>query len=157
MAEFYAGVGTRLKTPLAERHDIIDPAVVELLRTALDQTIDGYYGRVFQRYDFRDKVRKFFESFDLLLTPTTPTPAFDIGRELPDEFEGANIVSWVAYTYPFNLCGNPAASIPCGFTQTGLPIGLHIVARALHENDIFRAAAAFEAARPWTGRRPPLV
>ena len=157
MAEFYAGVGTRLKTPLAERHDIIDPTVVELLRTALDQTIDGYYGRVFQRYEFRDKVRKFFESFDLLLTPTTPTPAFDIGRELPEEFGGANIVSWVAYTYPFNLCGNPAASIPCGFTQAGLPLGLHIVAQALHENDIFRAAAAFEAARPWTGRRPPLV
>ena len=66
-------------------------------------------------------------------------------------------MSWVAYTYPFNLCGNPAASIPCGFTQAGLPLGLHIVARALHENDIFRAAAAFEAARPWTGRRPPLV
>ena len=66
-------------------------------------------------------------------------------------------MSWVAYTYPFNLCGNPAASIPCGFTQAGLPLGLHIVAQALHENDIFRAAAAFEAARPWTGRRPPLV
>jgi Asp-tRNA(Asn)/Glu-tRNA(Gln) amidotransferase A subunit family amidase len=157
MAEFYAGVGTRLKMPLAERQDIIDPTVVDLLRTALDQTIDGYYGRVFKRYDFRDNVRKFFASFDLLLTPTTPTPAFAIGRELPEEFEGGNIVAWVAYTYPFNLCGNPAASIPCGFTQTGLPVGLQIVARALHENDIFRAAAAFEAVRPWTERRPPLI
>jgi aspartyl-tRNA(Asn)/glutamyl-tRNA(Gln) amidotransferase subunit A len=156
MAEFYAGVGTRLKKPLAERRDIIDPTVVELLRTALDQTIDGYYARVFQRYEFREQVRGFFESYDLLVTPTTPTPAFDIGRELPEEFEGANIVSWVAYTYPFNLCGNPAGSIPCGFTQAGLPIGLHVVARGMREIDIFRAAAAFEAARPWIGRRPPL-
>jgi aspartyl-tRNA(Asn)/glutamyl-tRNA(Gln) amidotransferase subunit A len=154
IAEFYAGVGTRLKVPLAERREIIDPTVVDLLRAALDQTIDGYYSRVFQRYEFRDRVRRFFESFDLLLTPTTPTPAFDIGRELPEEFEGTNIVSWVAYTYPFNLCGNPAASIPCGFTKAGLPIGLQLVARGMHEIDIFRAAAAFEAARPWVGRKP---
>jgi aspartyl-tRNA(Asn)/glutamyl-tRNA(Gln) amidotransferase subunit A len=157
MAEFYAGVGTRLKRPLSEQQDLIDPTVVQLLRNALNQTIDGYYDRVFQRYDFRDKVRKFFGSFDILLTPTTPTAAFDVDRELPEEFEDDNIVSWVAYTYPFNLTGNPAASIPCGFTQAGLPVGLQIVARALHENDIFRAAAAFEAARPWADRTPPQV
>jgi len=154
MAEFYAGVGTRLKEPLTNRRDIIDPTVVELLRTALDQTIDGYYGRVFGRYEFRDRLRNFFGSYDLLLTPTTPTPAFDIGRELPQEFDGSSIVAWVAYTYPFNLCGNPAASIPCGFTEAGLPIGLQIVARAMHEVDIFRAAAAFEVAQPWIDRKP---
>ena len=50
----------------------------------------------------------------------------------------ANIVSWVAYTYPINLCGFPAASIPCGFTQAGPPVGLHIVAKALGETDILR-------------------
>jgi aspartyl-tRNA(Asn)/glutamyl-tRNA(Gln) amidotransferase subunit A len=155
LAEFYAGVGTRLKKPLSEARDLIDPTVVQLLSTALNQTIDGYYGRVFQRYDFRDRVRRFFASFDLLLTPTTPTAAFDVNRELPEEFDGVNIVEWVAYTYPFNLSGNPSASIPCGFTKEGLPVGLQIVARALHENDIFRAAAGFEAARPWAGRVPP--
>ena len=68
----------------------------------------------------------------------------------------ANFVSWVAYTYPINLCGFPAASIPCGFTQAGPPVGLHIVAKALGETDILRAAAAFETARPWADKRPPL-
>jgi aspartyl-tRNA(Asn)/glutamyl-tRNA(Gln) amidotransferase subunit A len=155
MAEFYAGVGTRLKKPLAEHRDIIDPAVVDVLDKALDQTIDAYYGRVFARYEFREKVRQFFERFDLLLTPTTPTPAFDLGRDLPIEFAGENIVGWVAYTYPINLCGLPAASIPCGFTGTGLPVGLHIVSKALHETDVLRAAAAFEAERPWADRKPP--
>jgi Asp-tRNA(Asn)/Glu-tRNA(Gln) amidotransferase A subunit family amidase len=153
MAEFYAGVGTRLKKPLAEHREIIDPAVAGVLENALDQTIEEYYTRVFQRYEFREKVRQFFDRFDLLLTPTTPTPAFDIERNVPIEFEGENIVSWVGYTYPINLCGFPAASVPCGFTDDGLLVGLHIVAPPLHEGDIFRAAA-IEAARPWQHRKP---
>ena len=75
---------------------------------------------------------------------------------MPVELDDANIVSWVAYTYPINLCGFPAASIPCGFSQTGLPVGLHVIAGPLRETDIFRAAAAFEAARPWTQVKPPI-
>jgi Asp-tRNA(Asn)/Glu-tRNA(Gln) amidotransferase A subunit family amidase len=128
-----------------------------VLDKALDQTIDQYYERVFRRYEFREKVRQFFDRFDLLLTPTIPTVAFDLGRDVPKELDGTNIVSWVAYTYPINLCGLPAASIPCGFTQAGLPVGLHIIAKALCETDIFGTAAAFEAARPWANRRPPLA
>jgi Asp-tRNA(Asn)/Glu-tRNA(Gln) amidotransferase A subunit family amidase len=154
MAEFYAGVGTRLKKPLAEHRGMIDPAVAEVLERALDQTIDQYYASVFARYEFREKVRAFFERYDLLMTPTTPTAAFDIGRNLPVEFDGESIVGWVAYTYPVNLCGLPAASLPCGFTRSGLPVGLHIVAKALHETDILCAAAAFEAARPWAQNKP---
>jgi aspartyl-tRNA(Asn)/glutamyl-tRNA(Gln) amidotransferase subunit A len=157
MAEFYAGVGTRLKTVLTEQRELVDPAVAKVLDGALDQTIDEYYRRVFGRYEFREKVRKFFERYDLLMTPTTPVTAFDLGRDVPPELEGANIVSWIAYTYPANLCGLPAASVPCGFTQTGLPAGLQIVGRALGEVDILRAAAAFEAARPWADKRPALA
>lgn len=156
MAEFYAGVGTRLKKTLAEQRELIDPAVAGVLERALDQTIDEYYGRVFARYEFREKVRQFFERYDLLLTPTTPVTAFDLGCDIPPELSGANIVSWVAYTYPFNLCGLPAASIPCGFTPSGLPVGLHLVGKALREVDIFSAAAAFEAARPWASEKPEL-
>jgi aspartyl-tRNA(Asn)/glutamyl-tRNA(Gln) amidotransferase subunit A len=156
MAEFYAGVGTRLQKTLTEQREIIDPAVANVLDKALDQTIDEYYRQVFARYDFREKVRQFFEKFDLLMTPTTPVVAFDLGRDVPPELNGANIVSWVAYTYPFNLCGLPAASVPCGFTQAGLPVGLHVVAKALGETEILRAAASFEAARPWADRKPTL-
>jgi aspartyl-tRNA(Asn)/glutamyl-tRNA(Gln) amidotransferase subunit A len=157
MAEFYAGVGTRLKKPLTEHRDVIDPAVAAVLENALDQTIEEYYRRVFARYEFREQVRRFFERFDLLLTPTLPTPAFDLGRDVPIEFDGENIVAWVAYTYPVNLCGLPAASVPCGFTAGGLPVGLHIVSSALHETDILSAAAAFEAVQPWANKKPPLA
>jgi Asp-tRNA(Asn)/Glu-tRNA(Gln) amidotransferase A subunit family amidase len=155
MAEFYAGVGTRLKKTLSEQRELVDPAVAGVLDKALDSPIDQYYGRVFARYEFRERVRQLFERYDLLMTPTTPTVAFDLGRDVPTELEGANIVSWVGYTYPINLCGFPAASVPCGLSPAGLPVGLHIVGRALGETDILRAAAAFEAARPWADKRPP--
>lgn len=154
MAEFYAGVGTRLKKTLTEQRELIDPVVASVLDKALDQTIDEYYGRVFARYEFREQVRQFFEKFDLLMTPTTPVVAFDLGRDVPPELGDANIVSWVAYTYPFNLCGLPAASVPCGFTQAGLPVGLHVVGKALGETDILCAAAAFEALHPWADKKP---
>jgi aspartyl-tRNA(Asn)/glutamyl-tRNA(Gln) amidotransferase subunit A len=154
MAEFYAGVGTRLKKTLSEQREILDPAVAAVLDKALDQPIDEYYGRVFARYEFREKVRQFFEKFDLLMTPTLPVAAFNVGHDVPPELPGANIVSWVAYTYPINLCGLPAASIPCGFTRANLPVGLHIVGKALREADIFSASAAFEQARPWADKKP---
>ena len=58
--------------------------------------------------------------------------------------------------YPFNLTGQPAANLPCGFTRGGLPVGLQVVGRWHQESDVFRAAAGFEALQPWAGARPPL-
>lgn len=155
-AEFYAGVGTRLKDALRDSPELMDPAVVEVLGPALDQTIDEYYAKVFERYALREKVRRFFEPFDLLLTPTLPVAAFGAGVDVPPELPDRNVVSWVYYTYPFNLTGNPAASVPGGFTREGLPVGLQIVAATGRETDVLRAAAAFEEAHPWADRRPKL-
>ena len=157
MAEFYAGVGTRLKDVLTNSPDQLDPAVADVLDGALDQTLEEYYTQVFRRYEFRERLRQFLESYDLLVTPTLPVAAFDVGLNTPPELPGANIISWVAYTYPFNLTGNPGASLPVGFTGDGLPVGLQVISRAISEVDIFRAAAAFETARPWADRIPPIV
>lgn len=154
LAEFYAGVGTRLKTPLRTHRDLLDPEVATLLDGALGQTLEEYYTKVFARYDFREKVRQVFDRFDLIVSPTLPTTAFDAELSMPPGFEDRNLVSWVSYTYPFNLTGNPAASIPCGFTANGLPVGLQVVAGTLRETDIFRVAAACEAHHPWADRRP---
>ena len=148
-SEFYAGVGVRLKKQLAEQRELLDPAVAEMLKDALAQSSEAYYTQVFRRYELRDKMRIFFEKFDLLLTPTLPCAAFDVGLNTPPQLPGRNIVDWVYYTYPFNLTGQPAASIPAGWTLAGLPVGLQLVARSHCETDIFRAAAAFEAAQPW--------
>jgi len=154
MSEFYAGVGVRLKKTLAEQRDMLDPAVADVLKDALSQTSEEYYTKVFRRYDLREKLRQFFEGYDLLLSPATPCAAFDVGLNTPPNLTDRNIVSWVYYTYPFNLTGQPAASIPAGFTREGLPVGLQMVAKINSEVDIFRAAAAYERAYPWFDRYP---
>ncbi len=154
ISEFYAGVGVRLKKVLAEQRELLDPAVADVLKDALGQTSEAYYTKVFRRYELREKLRAFFDNYDLLLTPATPTAAFDVGLNTPPGLTDRNIVSWVYYTYPFNLTGQPAASIPAGFTRDGLPVGLQMVGKTNSEVDIFRASAAFEAARPWVQRYP---
>ena len=154
-SEFYAGIGTRLNRQYQETPELLDPALLDVLHRALDQPFATYYGNVFKRYALRESMRQFFGNYDLLLTPQTPVPAFDVGVDVPREFPDRNICSWQYYTYPFNLTGQPAASVPAGFTKDGLPVGLQIVARINHESDIFSAAAAFERARPWADRRPP--
>ena len=153
MAEFYAGVGTRLKNAMRDSRDLLDPAVARMLDPALDQSIDDYYAKVFRRYEFRERMRASFESIDLLLTPTTPCTAFAADADAPP-WSADNIISWMSYTYPFNLTGQPAASIPVGFSTSGLPIGLQMVAKINHETDIFRAAAAYEKAQPWATKLP---
>ena len=156
MSEFYGGVGTKLKGVLTETPEQLDPAVVNLLSGALDHSIEDYFIKVFERYAFRETVREFFETYDLLLSPVLPVAAFDTGLNVPPGWEDRNSVSWVYYTYPFNTTGQPAASIPAGFTELGLPVGLQMVGRINSEIDIFRAAAAFEEVYPWADKRPPL-
>lgn len=156
MAEFYGGAGTRLKPVLDTEPELLDPAVRETLAQALDRPMADYYARVFDRYSFRETMRAFFTRYDLLLSPALPVPAFDAGLDTPPGDPDANIVSWVRYSYPFNLTGTPAATVPAGFTAAGLPVGLQIAAGALREDVIFAAAAAFEEACPWADRRPEI-
>ena len=106
----------------------------------------------------RGRVAELFQSFDLLLTPTLATTAFPVGQrpevidgKAVDEFWGFN-----PFNFPFNMSGNTAASVPCGFNEKGLPIGLHIVGRKGAEATVLAASAVFEAARPWAERRPPV-
>ena len=87
----------------------------------------------------------FHRDYDLLVTPTLAVAAFDVGQETPVK---GRWTDWTPFTYPFNLTGQPAASIPCGFTKAGLPVGLQIVGPRFTDALVLRAARAFEIARP---------
>lgn len=147
-AEFYAGVGTRLRPFVEKQRDLLDPAVAEVLDAALAQDMRSYYETVFERYALRDKVRAFFETYDLLLSPVLPVASLDAGKNIPDQLPDRNLVSWVFYTYPFNLTGQPAATVCAGIAADGMPVGLQIAGRALGEYDVVRAGAAFERTKP---------
>ena len=106
------------------------------------------------RAEFLDK----FERFDLLLNPTTGVAAFPAG-EPTTEIEGRTVDEYEGYN-PFNfnvnMIGHPAASLPCGFTADGLPVGLQVIGRFGDEANVIAASAAFEEVRPWAQYRPPV-
>jgi aspartyl-tRNA(Asn)/glutamyl-tRNA(Gln) amidotransferase subunit A len=153
-AEFYANIAGRLGPVFRTNPELLDPDVAAVVERALAMPIDDYQRAVTGRYAFRERIRQLFDRYDLLLSPTLPVAGVEAGVAIPAGLEDRNIVTWACYTYPFNLTGQPAASIPAGFTASGLPVGLQLVARAYREEDIFTAAAALEAARPWAQRRP---
>lgn len=102
--------------------------------------------------------RDVFARVDAVVTPTTPIPAWKIGAktmEVGGKAESVLAASW-RFTYPFNLAGLPAISIPCGFTREQLPIGLQIAAKPFDEMTVLRVAHAYERTHDWCERMPPL-
>ena len=117
------------------------------------------YARALGELDrIKDRFDDVFAEYDLLLSPTMAVTAFPVGQH-PKEINGRE-VHWfwgfLPFTFPVNMVGGPAASVPCGFSSDGLPIGLHIVGRPGDEDSVIAASAAFERARPWARHVPPV-
>ncbi len=106
-----------------------------------------------------NKMWRFMRDYDILLTPTLAVPPFALHIQGLEKIEGRMVApfQWLAFTFPMNLTGNPAASVPAGFTGDGLPVGLQIVGKHLADATVLRAAAAFEAARPWADTWPAIA
>ena len=141
---------------LPEAEPLMDPTLVKLIRRGAPITASAYI-RAVERIDaYWEEVRVFLERFDLLLMPTVAVPPFAAGAPPPREVAGArvSVLGWMPFTYPFNLTGQPAASVPAGWTDEGLPVGLQIVGRRHADGTVLAACAAFEAAHPWSERRP---
>jgi len=103
-------------------------------------------------------VHAFLARFDLLLTPTLAVAPFAVDGPPPREIDGepVSVLGWMPFTYPFNMTGQPAASVPAGFTAAGRPVGVQIVGRRHAERTVLAASAAYEVACPWADRRPAL-
>lgn len=155
-SEFYAGVGTKLKDAMATRRGDLDPGVAKVLDKALSQDLNSYYSKVFDRHAFRETVRKIFETYDVIASPTLPVTAVPVGQDTPKGYEDRSPIDWVYYTYPFNLTGHPAVSINAGFTGAGMPTGLQLVARPLAEETLFTLSAALQDGDPEKDRKPML-
>ena len=138
--------------------DQIDPGLVRVIEQGLQLTGTEVAIAYAKRNDYYHAWRQFMERYDLLLTPTLPVTAFPAGDDHPGTINGqpTTYLSWTAFTYPFNITGQPAASVPCGFDRGGLPVGLQIVGRWRDDVTVLRASAAFEALAPWAEKRPPL-
>ena len=105
----------------------------------------------------RERMATFHQKYDLLLTPTLPLTAFKTGREGAGGTGQAPAgPTWTPFTYPFNMTGQPAISVPCGFDSQGLPIGLQLVGARFNDALVLRAGYAYQQAAPLTDRRPAL-
>ena len=96
----------------------------------------------------------FLDSWDLLLTPQVPIPAFETNAEVPAGRGMKSWMEWSPFTYPFNFTGHPAATVPCGLTSDGLPAAIQLVGPRYREDLVLRAARAYETAHPFV--MPPL-
>ena len=127
----------------------MDPGFLAMADLGKKYSLADYLRAFTARQDLAIAMERFHEKYDLLLTPQMPIPALEAGRVTPtDGSYGENWINWSPYTYPFNLTQQPAASVPCGFSSEGLPIGLQIVGPARRDHLVLRAARAFESARP---------
>jgi aspartyl-tRNA(Asn)/glutamyl-tRNA(Gln) amidotransferase subunit A len=131
--------------PQAKRK-LIDPGLLEVAEQGAKVSAHEMLDAQMKRGALGAHMNLFHRDYDLLATPTLAVAAFDAGKEFPEGKK--RWIDWTPFTFPFNLTQQPAASIPCGFTKAGLPVGLHLVGPRYEDALVLRAARAFESARP---------
>ncbi len=151
---WYAGAAQAVSSYKLEARAKMDPGLLEVAAEGGSYSLMSYLEATMQRANLGVKLSQFHERFDLLLTPTLPLPAFEAGHEVPQGWPGRRWQTWTPFTYPFNLTQQPAISVPCGMTTTGLPIGLQLVGAKYRDALVLLAAHAYESSSPMH-RRPP--
>ena len=155
---FWSAHLTRLKPRLDTWASKMDPGLVACIEASTNVSVSDYQAARETKMSYIANIHRWFENWDFLLTPAVSVAAFPAEKLMPDHWphHDWDWVSWAEFSYPFNMAWNPAASVPCGFTAEGLPVGLQIVGRRFNDLGVLQASAAFEAVQPWAGARPPL-
>ena len=140
-----------------ERRADMDPGFLGIAERGRRIPVGDYLAAYSARAELHNAMLRFHARYHLLLTPTMPVTALKVGREMPETGDfGDDWLNWSPYTYPFNLTGQPAASVPCGLARNGLPMGVQIVGPLGADQTVLRAARAIEQALPMP-RVPGLV
>lgn len=155
---FWSAHLTRLQPYLEKWASQMDPGLVACIEASENVSIAEYQAARERKMPYIASIHRWFEDWDFLLTPSVSVAAFPAEKLMPDHWprHDWDWVSWAEFSYPFNMSWNPAASVPCGFTAEGLPVGLQIVGKRFDDLGVLQASAAFEQAQPWAHKRPPL-
>ena len=142
---------------LGEHVEELDPALVACARGALEQTSGEFLFDKVKAFPIYQRLVAWFGEHDLLLTPSVACLPVKNGLVLPEDYptHAWDWMEWAPFSSPFNLFHNPAASIPAGFSSSGLPIGLQIVGPRHADLQVLQASRAFEKAFTWQQHRPP--
>ena len=155
-----ADAGIADEADFKKKRELLTDTFAAFVEPGLKLTLEDYLTAQASVTTFLEQsAPDYWKDCDVLATPTLAVPPFSTKLPLgPDRVAGEKIdpqVGW-AFTWPFNLTGQPAMSIPCGWTKDGLPLGLQIVGRRGADDLVLRVAAAIEALAPWSDRRPAL-
>jgi aspartyl-tRNA(Asn)/glutamyl-tRNA(Gln) amidotransferase subunit A len=149
--------GAQLADALAKWRDKLDPGLVAMVEAGRKLSAYELTKAGMARSAYYDALRKVFERYEALLLPVAGTAGFRLGCNVPViHGEPAGYPDWLGFLYPFNLGGQPAASVPCGWTAGGLPVGLQVAGRRFADSTVLRVAAFMERALPWAQRTPAL-
>ncbi len=160
-----SGFGYAFQPFLKKWKDKMDPEFVEIINMGLKfSSVDLKMAEVQREMIYLD-ISRLLKDFDIIITPTLPCPAFEIGKSGIHDIETmksnliinekrVSLLGWLSFTYPFNISGHPAASIPCGWSSEGLPIGMQIVGKRFDELTVLQVSRAFEKLVPWQDKRP---
>jgi aspartyl-tRNA(Asn)/glutamyl-tRNA(Gln) amidotransferase subunit A len=151
---WYAGAAAIVDDIPAERRRLVDPGLAEVASEGRQYSAPDYVRALRERAALGIAMGAFHERYDLLVTPTEPIVAFAAGTEVPEGSADPRWPCWTPFTYPFNLSHQPAATVPCGFSAAGLPIGVQVVGARHADSLVLSACAAIEAALPWRDRWP---
>ncbi|HEX7054563.1 MAG TPA: amidase [Burkholderiales bacterium] len=144
--QWFSGAAFLVSGIPAAKRKLVDPGLLEVAAIGQRLGVADVLDAQLKRGALGAHMNLFHRDYDLLVTPTLAVAAFDAGAEFPEGKK--RWIDWTPFSFPFNLTQQPAASIPCGFTRAGLPVGLHIVGRKYDDALVLRAARAFEQARP---------
>jgi aspartyl-tRNA(Asn)/glutamyl-tRNA(Gln) amidotransferase subunit A len=152
---WWSGAGYLLGDLAEEQKAKLDPGLRRMAEEGVKIDKKTFMAANLARGAYGSQMRVFMETYDFMLTPSVATPAFDVGRLSPLDDDGRAWMQWTPFSFPFNLTQQPAASINCGFTKDGLPVGLQIVGRMFDDMGVLAASAAYEAADPHFDKTPP--
>ncbi|QMS86422.1 amidase (plasmid) [Nostoc edaphicum CCNP1411] len=144
-----AGASKLLRGFSPEQQAVIEEGLQSIAQIGDRLTLAEYLSAQDAREALARQMQRFHQNYDLLITPTLPVVAFPVGQNRPLSYIDNPQRDWSPFSYPFNLTQQPAASVPCGFTKNGLPVGIQIVAAKYQDLLVLQAAKAYESVSPF--------
>jgi aspartyl-tRNA(Asn)/glutamyl-tRNA(Gln) amidotransferase subunit A len=151
---WYAATAAALRTESRARRRFLDFGLATIAEEGATISAMDWLAADKARNALAAHMAQFHTTYDLLLTPTLPIPAFECGIEVPQGWPHDRWYTWTPLTYPFNMTRQPALTVPCGFTEAGLPAGLQIVGPRYADALVLAAGHAYQTAHPLLDRWP---
>ena len=153
---WYAGAAKAVDSLRPENTNEMDHGLVDVANIGRTFSAMDYLGALAAKVATGQALDQFFQGYDILVTPTIPFSRLEPGLEVPSGWPNKRWTSWATFNYPFNMTGNPAISIPCGFDGSGIPVGVQVIGPRYADNLVLGCAGALELASGLRDRHPTM-